>query len=144
DKGDSIYISGEYKSTQRSHTAYKIFDINDNYYILMQDGSVSKFSNIYTLERDDILFVAPMTGADVYNNALYYKDKNNNVYRADVENLTEEVFISVDDIFQNGKQFIGNDKCSGLYMTNDGGFVTLDTSDGKIKYIAPPLADRGK
>lgn len=127
--------TGDTKKISASRDFYRIVDINDNYYAIMSNGSVRKFSNIYNAECNE-LFSIELAGTDEMNNTLYYKDWKNNVYEIDLDNLTEEIYISVDDIFQNGKQFLGSDQCSGLYMTNDGGFITYDKSDNKLKYVS--------
>lgn len=128
-------ISGETEEFNSTRAFYKIVDINDNYYGIMTNGSVRKFSNIYTAKCEE-LFLIHMLGADEKDNILYYLDYENNIYKIDLDNLTEEIYISVDDIFQNGKQFLGNGECSGLYMTKDGGFITYDKSDSKLKYVS--------
>lgn len=120
-------------------SVYRVLDINDNYYLLSHNGDFKKFENIYTLKwdrADGVIFNIKMTGAYLKDNMLYYKDDNNNVYKVDVEIPAEEPYITVDQIFQNGKQFIGDGECTGLYITNDGGFVTYDQSDNKIKYVS--------
>ncbi|MCM1330324.1 MAG: hypothetical protein NC253_12900 [Ruminococcus sp.] len=114
---------------------YRIVDINDNYYAIMTNGGVKKFSNVYNAEYNEI-FSFEFSGTDVKDNTLYYKDWENNVYKTDLDNLTKEIYISVDDIFQNGKEFLGSGQCTGLYMTNDGGFITYDKSDSKLKYVS--------
>lgn len=124
-----------YVNSLSSRNFYRIVDINDNYYAVMSDGNVRKFSNVYMAKSDE-LFSLKMSGADEKDNTLYYKDWENNVYKIDLDNLTEEIYISVDDIFQNGKQFLGSGQCSGFCITNDGGFITYDKSDNKLKYVS--------
>ena len=44
-----------------------------------------------------------------------------------------DIYISPED-FYNTNEYI---KCYGLQMTNDGGFITYDAINKKIKYVKP-------
>lgn len=116
---------------------YKIIDINDYYYAIFENGNFAKISNVYNAEYEEpILLSLYFSGADAKDNTFYYKDSENNVYTVNLENATQEIYISADQIYQTGKSFLGNGECTGLYITNDGGFVTYDKSDGKIKHVS--------
>ncbi len=59
------------------------------------------------------------------------------IYKIDVEKLTKDPYISVNDIYQTGKLFLGEGECKGLLVTDDGGFVTYDASNNTLKHVVP-------
>ena len=127
-----------------------LIDHNDVYYIIYCDrnraylynlGTIySQSPNITSSDSIEIFYnenaeVYECAGFCYYNNYLYIKDEFNDVYMTDIDNLTKDLYISNSDIKENGKMFLGDETCFGLHMTNDGGYITYDSSNKKIKYV---------
>lgn len=127
-----------------------LIDHNDVYYIIYCYDHQAYLYNLGTIYSEspeffssnsiEILshnsaYLYECAGFCYYNNYLYIKDEFNDVYMTDIDNLTKDLYISNSDIKENGKMFLGDETCFGLHMTNDGGYITYDSSNKKIKYV---------
>lgn len=120
----------------------EILETNDYYYCIAANYSSSQFdlyeikninlsnSNNKIFSRNDSAY-----GIDVKGNEFYFKDSQNNILKISLNDLSEEENISINQVYQTGKSFLSKDSCSGLYLTNNGSFITYETVDGKIKYM---------
>lgn len=119
----------------------EIFETNDYYYCITANYSSSQFDfyeikNI-NLSNSSKIFSRNDSAYGIYvkGNEFYFKDSQNNILKISLNDLSEEEYISINQVYQTGKSFLSENSCSGLYLTNDGSFITYDTVDGKIKYV---------
>lgn len=135
------FTSGKIMDYSAIDQLYDIFEVDGYFYGYEYRYETLEFvgiENIYMERSTHRLFTkkADAFGVSVKNNTVYYKDGENNVFIFNMTNLTEEEYISSDMIVQNGRSFLSEDSCTGVFITNDGGFITYDNSDGKIKYVS--------
>ncbi len=127
-----------------------LIDHNDVYYTIncyAYDAYLYKLGTIYSqspefsssdsikIYYNEDAYLYECAGFCYYNNNLYIKNEFNDVYVTDIDNLTKDLYISNSDIKENGKVFLGDETCFGLHITNDGGYITYDSSNKKIKYV---------
>jgi len=126
-----------------------LIDHNDTYYIIecfYQEAYLYEVGSIYSTPEfafDDMIGLFSKENVSVYesigfcyyNDHLYMKDEFNDIYVIDIDNLTKDLYISYADMKETGKLFLGDEACFGLHMTNDGGYITFDSSNRKIKYV---------
>lgn len=120
----------------------QVFETNDYYYCITANYSSSQFDfyeikNINSSNSNNKIFSKNDSayGIDVKDNEFYFKDSQNNILKISLNDMSEEEYISIHQVYQTGKSYLSTDSCSGLYLTNDGSFITYDTVDGKIKYV---------
>ena len=108
-----------------------------------------KVKNVYTMEKEKIAELANEEEHNKkrdylgtysfcgFNDYIYMKDLNNNIFKISLDDYTKQQIVSPDDIAMDGKSFLSDNMCSGLQMTNSGGFITYDHADNMIKYVEP-------
>lgn len=136
--------TGENHLCGYSNMYARIFMHKENYYAI-KDTKLYNLGNIYD-PKDELITTLPANwdsmyeyhvgcGFDYYKNNLYFKDSNNDIYKINLDDFTQKLYVSSEDIEETSKSFLEKDKCYGLNILDDDHFIVYDISDGRIKLV---------